>query len=202
MKKIYLSVLVVLITIILVVFMVINNKQEDTGYIMVENEKIENIDENLLDNFINNLEENFDKENNKIIKEEIIKKEKNDIEKNIIVDKKEIEEKEIVKDNRKVEEDKGKSVDEKKSESESIQVFKVDKDLIMDMLTFKEKKDLAKIVRALSMSDYALIIESIKNDSELECIIKINKILEERLDKQEYNLIKEIVEPFINLEIL
>ena len=198
MKKNYLSVLVILITIILVAHMIINNKQEDMSYIMVENEKTETINERLLDNFIDDIEENYEQENNEIIREEITKKEDNNIPKDKKEDEKNTEEKEIIKNSIK----ENKDIDTNKEEMQSVKVFKVEKDLIMDMLTFKEKKDLTKIVRALSMSDYALIIESIKNDNELDCIIKINTILEERLDKQEYNLVREIVEPFINLEIL
>ena len=198
MKKNYLSVLVILITIILVAHMIVNNKQEDMSYIMVENEKTETINERLLDNFIDDIEENYEQENNEIIREEITKKEDNNIPKDKKEDEKNTEEKEIIKNSIK----ENKDIDTNKEEMQSVKVFKVEKDLIMDMLTFKEKKYLTKIVRALSMSDYALIIESIKNDNELDCIIKINTILEERLDKQEYNLVKEIVEPFINLEIL
>ena len=198
MKKNYLSILVILITTILVAHMLVNNKQENMSYIMVENEKIETINERFLDDFIDDIEENFEQENNEVIREELTKQEDDNISQDKKEEKKDTKEKEIEKNSTK----ENKDINTNKKEPQSVKVFKVNKDLIMDMLTFKEKKDLTKIVRALSMSDYALIIESIKNDNELDCIIKINTILEERLDKQEYDLVREIVEPFINLEIL
>ena len=121
------------------------------------------------------------------IKSEIDEQEKNDIqEKNEIVQEDELDEESI----------------EEFGQEESMPVFKVDKMLIMNRLSFTEKKSLVKVVTGLSMNDYAIIMESIKNDSELKCVTKVNKIFKERLEKAEYDLVKEILEPYINLEAL
>lgn len=188
MKKNYLSVLVILITIILIGYMVISGRKEESGYMMVENQKNEVISEKAMDDFIREIEENK-QEKIKVTKEFKYNDEKTK-------DKA----KKIIENDLNSEKEKKQDIDLK--EKKDLQVFKIDKNLIMDRLTFKEKKELAKIIKTLSMNDYALIIESIKNDGELECIIKINTILEERLSKDRYNSIREILKPFINLEIL
>ncbi|MGL4656696.1 MAG: hypothetical protein ACRCWM_12575 [Sarcina sp.] len=207
MKKKYLSGLVILITVILVTYMIVNNKDENIDYTLVENNQSENINAVAIQEFLAKLEENENKNietpkdekendntNKKIASEESFEdKNKEKIDETNKIEKKEADEK---KEND--EEIESYNIEKK----ESIAVFKVDKNLIMENLSFKEKKDLTKIITSLSMSDYALIMESVKNDGELECVTKINNILEERLKKEEYKLVREILEPYINLEIL
>ena len=195
MKKKYLSGLVILITVILVAYMIVNDEKEDSGYTMVKQEsesisEIESEDLNRLLEIIENKEKHIVEKKNDIAKEEVKSREE-------------------VKNNKKEEnksEEKLKTEElpttEKFQVEEEVAVFKIDKNLIAGSLSFAEKKNLAKIVSTLSMNDYALIIESIKNDGELECVIEVNQILRERLDEKEYNLIKEILEPYINLDVL
>ncbi|MGL4760059.1 MAG: hypothetical protein ACRCWG_01200 [Sarcina sp.] len=197
MKKKWLSGLVILITAILITYMVINNKKADSDYTMVENttEKTD-IKNGNLDDFLDNVES----------KDEMLKEEKQEIESNNIRENDVKEEDNIGEIN---------NTNEKKQEieiedspiieevkEETIAVFKVDKNLIVNSLSFREKKSLVKIVSSLSMNDYALIMDSVKNDGELECVTQVNQILKERLGEEEYSLIKEILEPYIYLDIL
>ncbi|WP_297520968.1 hypothetical protein [uncultured Clostridium sp.] len=195
MKKKYLSGLVILITTILVGLMLIKGGNKDSDYIMVKevNDISNNIKSEDIDMLVNEIEackgdESLsDEDNSNDIKNEIDEQEKNDIqEKNEIVQEDELDEESI----------------EEFGQEESMPVFKVDKMLIMNRLSFTEKKSLVKVVTGLSMNDYAIIMESIKNDSELKCVTKVNKIFKERLEKAEYDLVKEILEPYINLEAL
>ena len=206
MKKNYLSGLIILITLVLVGYMVVDSKKEDMGYIMVENTESKSIDKDLIDNFMSDVENSYNKNKKEIGKIEKVENVENVENKEDIKINKNKEDK---KDNNKKPIEYKNNINKNKEnitnlkENKNIdKVFKVDKDLIVGMLTFKEKKDLTKIITSLSMNDYAIIIESIKNDGELECIIKINTILEESLNKEQYNLVREILEPFINLEFL
>ena len=201
MKKKYLSGLVILITAILVTYMIVNNRKEESGYTMVqkETESISTVESKDIDSLIEKVENE---------EKDIVEKEKNEIgkeEKNIESDEKEnVEEKKESINEEKLDvdiNDKDSTIENFEMEEE-ISVFKIDKNLIAGSLSFSEKKSLAKIITSLSMNDYALIMESVKNDGELECVIEVNQILRERLDEKEYNLIKEILEPYINLEVL
>lgn len=202
MKKKCLSGLVILITIILATYMIINNKKNSADeYIMVENSKDEKISQNNVENFLNEIEKNMDSSE----AEKTEKKESfvaNDLEEIEEIEEIENEENKEEKEDEKKVQQNIKKEKEYISKEESVSVFKVDKTMIVENLSFREKKDLTKIITSLSMNDYALIIESIKNDGELECVIKVNSILEQRLDEDQYELIKNILEPYINLEIL
>lgn len=203
MKKKYLSGLVILITVILAGYMIVSSaaKNENDGYTMIENSQNKNLDGDNIEEFLKDVEKNSGNSNEKIVKNDD----------NFNNDKKEIRENEVELDNDKSE-GKQDNVQREKTdakgqfintnEEESISVFKIDKNLIVGSLTFKEKKNLTKIITSLSMNDYALIMESIKNDGELECVKKVNSILVERLDKEAYEVVKEILEPYINLENL
>ena len=201
MKKNYLSGLIILITLVLVGYMVVDSKKEDMGYIMVENTESKSIDKDLIDNFLIDVEDSYNKNKKEIVKKEIIKKEKVKNKEDIKINKDKDKDKKPVEYKNNIDKNK-KETTNLKEDKNIDKVFKIDKNLIIGMLTFKEKKDLTKIITSLSMNDYAIIVESIKNDGELECIIKINTILEERLNKEQYNLLREILEPFINLEFL
>ncbi|MGL4453898.1 MAG: hypothetical protein ACRCTZ_22330 [Sarcina sp.] len=206
MKKKYLSGLVILITLILATYMIVNNKgkNSDEGYIMVENSQNENTIEDSMENFLENIEKSS-ADNNELVKKDKKESQSEENDKSIEKDKARVENnKTDDRTEQKIEKEDIKQEEEISyiEEVDSISVFKIDKDLIMGNLTFQEKKNLTKIITSLSMNDYALIIESVKNDGELECVKKVNSILEERLDKKQYELIRDILGEYINLEIL
>lgn len=201
MKKKYLSIIVIIFTIIAVWFMVANNTSYEDDYMMVQ-KNTNNISTEELLTEIKNKEIQFDNkkfENNikiNINEENDDKSNGNNIEKE---DNKNIEDdKSIKEDNLEIKE----KEEVKKEESKEEKLFKVDKDKILGQLTKEDKEVLKKLIKKLSISDYANILYSIKNNGELECCLKIINILNRRLDDIDYNKAKEIFEPYVNVEFL
>ncbi|WP_066871836.1 hypothetical protein [Clostridium mediterraneense] len=209
MKKKYLSILVILLTMILVIFMVKGSRNDD-GYIMVKSdqeikkeEKLADsskiINEKELDNFISDLEsKNHNEENLSNDSGEKIKKENNDIEfKNTITKEQALEEdinsiKEI---------DSEYQIDKSDNETKEV-IFKVDKEKIISKMTSEDRKTLTRMVKKLSMYDYARMINTIKNNGEEEAALDVLEILTKRLNNEEYNKIKGILDPYINIDLL
>lgn len=201
MKKKYLSIIVIIFTIIAVWFMVDNNTSYEDDYMMVQRNnnkisteelftEIKNKEMQFDDNKIeNNVKVDMNKENNDKFNDDIIEKE----------DNKNREEDESIKENN-LEIIKKEEV--KKEESKEEKLFKVDKNEILGQLTKEDKNMLRKLIKKLSISDYANILYSIKNNGELECCLKIINILNRRLDDTEYDKAKEIFEPYVNVEFL
>ena len=209
MKKKYLSILVILLTMILVIFMIKGSRNDD-GYTMVKSdqeikkeEKLADsskiINEQELDNFISDLEsENRNEENLSNDSGEKIKKENNDIEfKNTITKEQALEEdinsiKEI---------DSEYQIDKSDNETKEV-IFKVDKEKIISKMTSEDRKTLTRMVKKLSMYDYARMINTIKNNGEEEAALDVLEILTKRLNNEEYNKIKGILDPYINIDLL
>ena len=209
MKKKYLSILVILLTMILVIFMIKGSRNDD-GYTMVKSdqeikkeEKLADsskiINEKELDNFISDLEsKNHNEENLSNDSGEKIKKENNDIEfKNTIIKEQALEEdinsiKEI---------DSEYQIDKSDNETKEV-IFKVDKEKIISKITSEDRKTLTRMVKKLSMHDYARMINTIKNNGEEEAALDVLEILTKRLNNEEYNKIKGILDPYINIDLL
>ena len=157
-----------------------------------------------------NEEENGQKaiENNKedIEKENISEnsnKQSNDLDKSQLKEEKEIEGKSkenatIIKKNEKYKE----KVAEEESSKESKEVFKVDKYSIPKKINKADKFKLMSIAKNLSLTDYGVLLEHIKRNDELDAAIDIFKILKDKLEEKEYKEMKDILSPYINIELI
>ena len=193
MKKKYLSILLIFITLILSVGMIISNNREEEEYIFIANDKNENkILETDINKFFDDLDtqkSNESKNNN--INEDI----KNE---NIEYNNKEDIKEDIIK----VEEfDEGKDI-KNINKTKKEEIFKVDKNKILSIMPNSEKMKLVKLFSKLSMSDYAFVLDSIKNDSELKCITKIDEVLSKRLEIKDYKVARGIFDKYINLNVI
>ncbi len=209
MKKKYLSILVILLTMILVIFM-IKGSRNDEGYTMVKSEQEIKTEEKLadsskiinkkeLDNFISDLEsKNHKEENLSNNSGEKIKKENNDIEFENTITKEQALEEDI---NSIKETDSKYQIDKSDNETKEV-IFKVDKEKIISKMTSEDRKTLTRMVKKLSMYDYARMINTIKNNGEEEAALDVLEILTKRLNNEEYNKIKGILDPYINIDLL
>ena len=157
-----------------------------------------------------NEEENGQKaiENNKedIEKENISEnsnKQSNDLDKSQLKEEKEIEGKSKenatnIKKNEKYKE----KVAEEESSKESKEVFKVDKYSIPNKINKADKFKLMSIAKNLSLTDYGVLLEHIKRNDELDAAIDIFKILKDKLEEKEYKEMKDILSPYINIELI
>lgn len=91
---------------------------------------------------------------------------------------------------------------EKELEGESVEVFKVDKHTIPKKINSGDKLKLLSVAKRLNISDYGILLEHIKRNDELDAAIDIFKILKDRLHEHEYDLIKDIMEPYINIKLI
>lgn len=209
MKKKYLSILVILLTMILVIFMIKGSRNDD-GYTIVKSEQEIKKEEKLadsskisnekeLDNFISDLEsKNYKEENLSNNSGEKIKKENNDIESKNTITKEQALEEDI---NSIKETDSEYQIDKSDNETKEV-IFKVDKEKIISKMTSEDRKTLTKMVKKLSMYDYARMINTIKNNGEEEAALDVLEILTKRLNNEEYNKIKGILDPYINIDLL
>ena len=199
MKKKYLSILVIFITLILSVGMIISNNRKDKEYTFVTNEinieKESKISESDINKFFDNLDieknnKNQNSNNNDDIKNENIeynKRKENIKEENIIEKESNNNKKEAIKNIIKTEKE---------------EIFRVDKNKILSIMPNSEKMKLVKLFSKLSMSDYTFILDSIKIDSEIKCITKIDTVLSKRLEIEDYKVAREIFDKYINLNVI
>lgn len=89
-----------------------------------------------------------------------------------------------------------------KGVGESKQVFKVDKHSIPKKIANGDKFKLIAIAKNLSLTDYGILLEHIKRSDELDAAIDILKLLKDRLDSKEYSEMKDILSPYINIELI
>lgn len=80
---------------------------------------------------------------------------------------------------------------------ETAEVFKVNKDEIKDKITLDEKSKLLFIAGKLSMLDYAKIVEIMKSSDEMSSASEIFQILKTRLNDEDYVKVKKILEPYM-----
>lgn len=121
------------------------------------------------------------------------------------IEKKEeaIEEK-IEESVKEIEKDKGKdnfNVDNS-LEEESEEVFKMDKFSIPKKIAKSDKFKLMSIAKNLSISDYGILLEHIKRSDELDAAVDIFRILKDKLEEKEYKEMKDILSPYINIELI
>ena len=165
---------------------ILNINEEENGQKAIENNKEE-------------LKEDREKENIS----ENNNKQSNDLDKSQLKEKKEIEgkSKENATNIKKNEKSKEK-VAEEKSSKESKEVFKVDKYSIPKKINKADKFKLMSIAKNLSLTDYGVLLEHIKRNDELDAAIDIFKILKDKLEEKEYKEMKDILSPYINIELI
>lgn len=121
------------------------------------------------------------------------------------IEKKEeaIEEK-IEESVKEIEKDKGKDNFnvENSLEEESEEVFKMDKFSIPKKIAKSDKFKLMSIAKNLSISDYGILLEHIKRSDELDAAVDIFRILKDKLEEKEYKEMKDILSPYINIELI
>lgn len=156
-----------------------------------EQKAIENNKEDLReDKDEENISENNHKKNNNL--DEYRLKEEKELESKTKENVKNIKENEKYKE--KVE--MGKSSEERK------EVFKVDKYSIPKKINKADKFKLISIAKNLSLTDYGVLLEHIKRNDELDAAIDIFKILKDKLEYKEYKEMKDILSPYINIELI
>ena len=165
---------------------ILNINEEENGQKAIENNKEE-------------LKEDREKENIS----ENNNKQSNDLDKSQLKEEKEIEgkSKENATNIKKNEKSKEK-VAEEKSSKESKEVFKVDKYSIPKKINKADKFKLMSIAKNLSLTDYGVLLEHIKRNDELDAAIDIFKILKDKLEEDEYREMKDILSPYINIELI
>ena len=165
---------------------ILNINEEENGQKAIENNKEE-------------LKEDREKENIS----ENNNKQSNDLDKSQLKEEKEIEgkSKENATNIKKNEKSKEK-VAEEKSSKESKEVFKVDKYSIPKKINKADKFKLMSIAKNLSLTDYGVLLEHIKRNDELDAAIDIFKILRDKLEEKEYKEMKDILSPYINIELI
>ncbi|HHL2032617.1 hypothetical protein [Clostridium perfringens] len=165
---------------------ILNINEEENGQKAIENNKEE-------------LKEDIEKENIS----ENNNKQSNDLDKSQLKEEKEIEgkSKENATNIKKNEKSKEK-VAEEKSSKESKEVFKVDKYSIPKKINKADKFKLMSIAKNLSLTDYGVLLEHIKRNDELDAAIDIFKILKDKLEEKEYKEMKDILSPYINIELI
>ncbi|QAA31448.1 hypothetical protein [Clostridium manihotivorum] len=95
--------------------------------------------------------------------------------------------------------------EEESAEDETVQtmsIFKVDKSTIISKISVADKAKLLYISRKLSSADYSNIEDDLKSSNELEAAEDIFKILKNRLSSQDYDKVKSILDPYINVEYI
>lgn len=165
---------------------ILNINEEENGQKAIESNKEE-------------LKEDREKENIS----ENNNKQSNDLDKSQLKEEKEIEgkSKENATNIKKNEKSKEK-VAEEKSSKESKEVFKVDKYSIPKKINKADKFKLMSIAKNLSLTDYGVLLEHIKRNDELDAAIDIFKILKDKLEEKEYKEMKDILSPYINIELI
>ncbi|MGU8997680.1 hypothetical protein ACV3ZD_09315 [Clostridium perfringens] len=167
---------------------ILNINEEENGQKAIENNKKELKE----DREKENISENNNKQSNHLDKSQL--KEEKEIE----IEGKSKENATNIKKNEKSKE----KVAEEKSSKESKEVFKVDKYSIPKKINKADKFKLMSIAKNLSLTDYGVLLEHIKRNDELDAAIDIFKILKDKLEEKEYKEMKDILSPYINIELI
>ena len=195
MKKIF-SIIAIAVTLVYVVYMVgINNKTEIKN--AANNRKEEIVNKNKVPN----------KEKTKKADNVIKNKKEDNIKRN---ESKKIDKQESKKNNedtqkynvKKQDEDTEEANAQEKNDKKNMPVFKVDKNTIVSRVSFEDKAKLLIYSRKLSTTDEAQIKELMKSSDELNSSIKIFKILKLRLGTEDYNSVKSILSPYIDINLI
>lgn len=195
MKKIFLSILIAIMTSLTIYFVVfwqpkeyvnepLEVKKTESGILEEDSNKEENKDnikqkENLKkDNTTNNYSENIEGNSN--------------LEKNYTYNVENTENKDLhinlVNEN---------------SEEENLnqKIFNIEKDQIIDKLSLKDKVKLLSIAKKISVVDVEKIKSNLNKDGE-EGILEVAKVLKYRLQAEDYDTVKDILSPYVNIKFI
>ncbi|EOU2123616.1 hypothetical protein C4D51_05670 [Clostridium perfringens] len=173
---------------------ILNINEEENGQKAIENNKKELKE----DREKENISENNNKQSNDLDKSQLKEEKEIEIEIEIEIEGKSKENATNIKKNEKSKE----KVAEEKSSKESKEVFKVDKYSIPKKINKADKFKLMSIAKNLSLTDYGVLLEHIKRNDELDAAIDIFKILKDKLEEKEYKEMKDILSPYINIELI
>ena len=194
MKKIFLSILIVIMTSLTIYFVAFWQPKE---YV---NEPLE----------VKKIESSIAKENNKGSNKENIKQKENFNKDNINNNYSE-----NIEDNSHLEKDYTynlennenkdlyiNSVNENLEEENLTQkIFNIEKNQIIDKLSLKDKVKLLSIARKISVVDVEKIKSNLNKDGE-EGIIEVARVLKDRLQVEDYNIVKDILSPYVNIKFI
>ncbi len=92
----------------------------------------------------------------------------------------------------------------KKEETQATnaKIFNINKEDIMGKLSLAEKTKLLTVVNKISTVDVEKIKDSLKKNGEKEGITEVVRVLKRRLKSDDYNEIKNILSPYINIDFL
>lgn len=196
MKKVF-SVIAICITTIFVSYMVKISNEAEINNTIINNQKEEIVNKNAVPDkkkaekkeaAINNKKEDNVKNNdNKKIGKQENSKNNQDTEKQNV---------------KKQNDDIAETEASDKQEEKKVPVFKVDKNTIASRVSFEDKAKLLIYSRKLSTADEAQIKELMKSSDELNSSIKIFKILKLRLGTEDYNSVKNILSPYIDINLI
>lgn len=87
-------------------------------------------------------------------------------------------------------------------DEETVNVFKVNKNNIINEIPNNNKLKLVKMANKLSVSDYKQLINHIKRSDELPAAIDILSLLKEKLSHDDYKELTDMLKPYINIEMI
>ena len=87
-------------------------------------------------------------------------------------------------------------------QDESVAVFKVDKNSIINEIPNKDKLKLIKMANNLSISDYKELVDHVKRNDELPAAIDIFKLLKRKLTINDYEQLTKILLPYIDIDMI
>lgn len=193
MKKIFLSILIAIMTSLTIYFVAFWQPKE---YV---NEPLE----------VKKIESSIAKENNKENNKENIKQKENFNKGNINNYSENIEDNSYLEKDYtyNLENNENKdlyinSVNENLEEENLTQkIFNIEKNQIIDKLSLKDKVKLLSIARKISVVDVEKIKSNLNKDGE-EGIIEVARVLKDRLQVEDYNIVKDILSPYVNIKFI
>ncbi len=201
MKKLVITILLAIITSLTIYFVAFWNPSNSN--IAKENIKVKNVQEEKYKN-IENDKNNISNKNNNIdekIEESKKGKDSEVIEENTddSIDTKDnynnVDFNENVKNN-------NKNNDKENSMQANAKIFNINKNEIFESLSLKDKTKLFSVAKKISTVDGEKIKKSIENENEIEGISEAFRIIKLRLTENDYKQVKEILSPYINIELL
>lgn len=204
MKKILITSMLAIITSLTVYFVGFWQPKEHTDNLLsLENSKV--VEDNSTKEDINkdiNKEDNVDKSVDINNNEEENKKE--DINNNSLIDDNKTNKDYLNNSNTEENKNSNSTYTDKKGESHTTnaKIFNIEKEEIIDRLSLGEKTKLFTIAKKISTVDVEKIKDSLKENGEKEGIIEVVRVLKRRLKSDDYNEVKNILSPYINIEFL
>ncbi|GKU23326.1 hypothetical protein [Clostridium folliculivorans] len=84
----------------------------------------------------------------------------------------------------------------------TVSIFKIDKNTIINRIGMADKAKLIYLSRKLSITDYDNIQEDLKSSNEIEASKDIFTILKKKLSYSDYEKVKNILSPYINVDYI